>query len=114
MRLTSNRTVNVIIPRPTADLIVDRARSLWGSNALLTTGAVTTVFVRPTRNGQRSIAASPIGAFHITFDSPTHGQATIVRLEWGTPTGGTEDDIRQFLNGLTGWPVVGYGLPRTA
>ena len=91
-----------------------RARDEWGDHA--------EEVVSPRRSNIRIWTGGrqhwgdrrPVGAFSVRWFQPTESQAVIDEIAWDPTQNGSEDEVRQVINLLAGWPVARDEVARSA
>lgn len=100
------RDVQFVLSAEQAKTIVERALREWGANRDDPSTLRHTIIrlYLGGRNGHNSPRRrAPVGCFHIRWNAPTSGQATIDRLEWDPALGGSDEEVCQVIDSLAGW-----------
>lgn len=110
------RRIAADIPLPTlvARRLCERAEEEWGTDTLAEVAPGITQVSLWLGGRSRSISqrlGRPPGAFLIRWDYPTHGEAMITHLHWDPASGGSEEEVRQVINVLLGWPAANLPKP---
>ena len=113
--LPVEKSTNIKMPQGAARRMVEAAEREWGAGAVAEVApGVARVFFW--LGGRRQYAsqssARPVGGFWVRWDFPSPAQATIERLGWDLTAGSSEQEVRQVIDLLAGWPVATAGTGR--
>ena len=101
------RDVAFVLSLDQARAMVDRAKKEWGDDADdPSTPRRTTVRLYLGGKNDLGSRRAAVGAFHIRWRYPTGDQATIDRIEWAPPLGGSDEEVCQVINALAGWRLT--------
>ena len=104
MTFAQRRAIARVLPEATARLIGDRAVEAWGPQALVPSGAQSTVICAWAN--RRTAANAPMGGCAVQWGVPVADQATVVELGWNPERGGSPESVCNALNALVGWPLL--------
>jgi hypothetical protein len=104
MDFPRGRDVQFVLSTEQARSIVDRAKREWGvdrDDQSTLRHTVVQLFMGARGRNERHRPA--VGSFHIRWNWPTTGQATIDRIEWDPALGGSDEEVCQVVDALAGW-----------
>lgn len=101
----AGRAVAFVLSTEQARAVVERAQKEWGADRDDPSTLRRTI-VRLYMGGRNTISSQrrpAVGCFHIRWNHPTSGQATIDRIEWDPALGGSDEEVCQVIDALAGW-----------